>query len=58
MKDSILGRRGLLLSGAAAIAAPALLAPRRSMAQNVDAARRWAEQEFQPSTLSREQQMG
>lgn len=53
----LITRRAALLGTAAALAAPALLAPRHTYAQAMDAARRWVEQEFQPSTLSRDQQM-
>jgi glycerol transport system substrate-binding protein len=52
------GRRTLLLGSAAAVAAPAILSlPNPSFAQSLDVARRWVEQEFQPSTLTRDQQM-
>jgi glycerol transport system substrate-binding protein len=51
------GRRAALLGGAAVLAAPALLRPRHTLAQGLDAARRWVENEFQPSTLTRDQQM-
>jgi glycerol transport system substrate-binding protein len=46
-----------MLGTAAALAAPALLAPRHTHAQAMNAAQRWVEQEFQPSTLTRDQQM-
>ncbi len=57
MQDRTLGRRGALLGGAAILAAPAVLKPRHTLAQGMDAARRWVESEFQPSTLTRDQQM-
>src|SRR6202167_6265318 len=42
---------------AAAVGAPALLTPTVSYAQQVDAAKKWIDNEFQPSTLSKDQQM-
>ena len=42
---------------AAAVGAPALLAPTPSYAQQLDAAKKWVDSEFQPSTLTKEQQM-
>jgi glycerol transport system substrate-binding protein len=57
MSDMITSRRKLLLGSAAVLATPAILMPRHTLAQGMDAARRWVEQEFQPSTLSRDQQM-
>ncbi len=54
-------RRDLLKSGAAVaaagVAAPALLTPTPSYAQQMDAAKKWIDAEFQPSTLSKEEQM-
>ena len=52
-----MGRRKWLLGSAAVLAAPVLLRPSHSVAQGVDAARRWVAEEFQPSTLTQEQQM-
>jgi glycerol transport system substrate-binding protein len=58
MNDMTLGRRRLLLGSAAALATPAVIfTPRQSVAQGVDAARRWVDGEFQPSTLTKDQQM-
>src|ERR1700748_1749878 len=55
-------RRDVLKGAAAtaattAVAAPALLTPTPSYAQQVDAAKKWIDSEFQPSTLSKDQQM-
>src|ERR1700742_4272287 len=55
-------RRDGLKSAAAtaettAVGAPALLTPTVSYAQQVDAAKKWVDSEFQPSTLSKDQQM-
>src|ERR1700740_1617737 len=41
----------------AAVGAPALLTPTVSYAQQTDAAKKWVDNEFQPSTLSKDQQM-
>src|ERR1700744_2742455 len=55
-------RRDVLKGAAAtaatkAVAAPALLTPTPSYAQQVDAAKKWIDNEFQPSTLTKDQQM-
>ena len=55
-------KRRDVLKGAAATAAvvaggAAILTPKPSYAQQVDAAKKWIDSEFQPSTLSKEQQM-
>jgi len=42
---------------ATAVGAPALLTPTVSYAQQVDAAKKWIDSEFQPSTLTKDQQM-
>jgi glycerol transport system substrate-binding protein len=57
-----LKRRDVLKGAAAATAiaavgAPALLTPTPSYAQQVDAAKKWIDSEFQPSTLTKDQQM-
>ena len=57
MTDMTINRRRMLLGSAAVLAAPVILAPRHSVAQGMDAARRWVGQEFQPSTLGQDQQM-
>src|SRR6202522_2482940 len=44
-------------TAAAAVGAPALLTPTPSYAQQLDAAKKWVDSEFQPSTLTKEQQM-
>ena len=44
-------------AAAVAVGAPALLTPTVSYAQQVDAAKKWIDNEFQPSTLSKDQQM-
>src|ERR1700728_3645092 len=44
-------------AAAAAVGPPALLMPTPSYAQQVDAAKKWIDSEFQPSTLSKDQQM-
>ncbi|MGA9329943.1 MAG: twin-arginine translocation signal domain-containing protein, partial [Bradyrhizobium sp.] len=44
-------------AAAVAVGAPALLTPTVSYAQQVDAAKKWIDSEFQPSTLSKDQQM-
>ncbi len=49
--------KGAAATAAAAVAAPALLTPTPSYAQQLDAAKKWVDSEFQPSTLSKEQQM-
>jgi len=41
----------------AAVAAPALLTSTPTFAQQMDAAKKWVDSEFQPSTLSKEKQM-
>ena len=51
-----LPRRGMLLTGGATLVAPFVWGTGSVKAQT-DAARRWMESEFQPSTLSRDQQM-
>jgi glycerol transport system substrate-binding protein len=57
------GNRRKVLKGAAAAAttavvgAPALLTPTVTYGQQVDAAKKWVDSEFQPSTLSKDQQM-
>ena len=48
-------RRDVLLAGAAAAALG--LSTRRSYGQGMDAARKWIDNEFQPSTLSKDEQM-
>ncbi len=52
-------KRRSVLKGAAtvAIAGPAILTATPSRAQQVDAAKKWIDAEFQPSTLSKDQQM-
>ncbi|HQT80411.1 MAG TPA: carbohydrate ABC transporter substrate-binding protein, partial [Rhodopila sp.] len=42
---------------AAAVGGGAILTSTPSYAQQLDAAKKWVDQEFQPSTLSKEQQM-
>src|SRR5579872_2351725 len=49
--------KGAAATAAAAVAAPALLTPTPSYAQQVDAAKKWIDNEFQPSTLTKDQQM-
>src|SRR5579872_1666483 len=49
--------KGAAATAAAAVSAPALLTPTPSYAQQVDAAKKWIDSEFQPSTLSKDQQM-
>ena len=44
-------------TAAAAVGAPALLTPTPSYAQQLDAAKKWVDSEFQPSTLTKDQQM-
>ena len=44
-------------AAAAAVGAPALLTPTPSFAQQLDAAKKWVDSEFQPSTLTKDQQM-
>src|ERR1700684_4173672 len=44
-------------TAAAAVGAPALLTPTPSYAQQLDAAKKWVDSEFQASTLSKDQQM-
>ena len=44
-------------TAAVAVGAPALLTPTPSYAQQVDAAKKWVDTEFQPSTLTKDQQM-
>ncbi|MGA2551955.1 MAG: ABC transporter substrate-binding protein [Burkholderiaceae bacterium] len=57
------GNRRKVLKGAAAAAttavvgAPAILTPTVTYAQQMDAAKKWVDSEFQPSTLSKDQQM-
>ncbi len=51
-----LHRRKLLLAGAATLAAPYVLGTGTALAQEA-VARRWIENEFQPSTLTRDQAM-
>src|SRR6201992_2782591 len=55
-------RRDVLKGAAAtavatAVGAPALLTPTPSFAQQMDAAKKWVDSEFQPSTLTKDQQM-
>ena len=49
--------KGAAATAAAAVVAPALLTPTPTYAQQIDAAKKWVDSEFQPSTLSKEQQM-
>src|SRR5271170_5213515 len=49
--------KGAAATAAVTIGAPALLTPTPSYAQQVDAAKKWVDSEFQPSTLSKDQQM-
>ncbi len=44
-------------TAAVAVGAPALLTPTPSHAQQLDAAKKWVDSEFQPSTLTKDQQM-
>ena len=44
-------------TAAVAVGAPALLTPTPSYAQQLDAAKKWVDSEFQPSTLTKDQQM-
>ena len=44
-------------TAAVAVGAPALLTPTPSYAQQLDAAKKWIDSEFQPSTLTKDQQM-
>src|SRR5271170_8460030 len=44
-------------TAAAAVSSAAIIAPTPSYAQQVDAAKKWIDTEFQPSTQSKEQQM-
>ena len=51
-------RRDVMKGGAAAAASAAiLLHSSPSHAQQMDAAKKWVDNEFQPSTLSKDQQM-
>src|SRR5271163_4877179 len=56
-------KRRDVLKGAAAtaaattVAAPALLTATPSYAQQLDAAKKWVDSEFQPSTVTKEQEM-
>ncbi len=45
-------------TAAAAVGSAAIIAPTPSYAQQLDAAKKWVDSEFQPSTLTKEQQMG
>jgi glycerol transport system substrate-binding protein len=49
--------KGAAATAAVAVAAPALLTPTPSHAQQLDAAKKWVDTEFQPSTLSKDEQM-
>ena len=44
-------------TAAAAVSSAAIIAPTPSYAQQLDAAKKWVDNEFQPSTLTKEQQM-
>ena len=44
-------------TAAVAVGAPALLTPTPSYAQQLDAAKKWVDSEFQPSTMTKDQQM-
>ena len=44
-------------TAAAAVSSAAIIAPTPSYAQQVDAAKKWVDSEFQPSTLSKDEQM-
>ena len=50
-------KRRQFLAGTAAIAAATIIRPRLTFADQMDAAKKWVENEFQPSTLSKDQQM-
>ena len=50
-------RRRDFLMGSAALATAAIIKPRISHAAAMDAAKKWVDNEFQPSTLSKDQQM-
>src|SRR6185436_14624669 len=55
-EDNMMKRRQFL-AGTAAIAAATIIRPRLTFADQMDAAKKWVENEFQPSTLSKDQQM-
>ncbi len=50
-------KRREVIKGAAALGAGMLIRSGTSHAQQVDAAKKWVDQEFQPSTLSKDEQM-
>jgi len=50
-------RRRDFLVGTTAVAAAAIVRPKLSAAAQTDAAKKWIDNEFQPSTLSKEEQM-
>ena len=50
-------KRREVLIGGAAVGAGVLLKSGASHAQQVDAAKKWIDSEFQPSTLSKDEQM-
>ena len=50
-------RRDVLKGGAAAVGVGILLKSGVSHAQQVDAAKKWVDEEFQPSSLSKDEQM-
>ncbi|MGH6940215.1 ABC transporter substrate-binding protein [Hypericibacter sp.] len=50
-------KRRQFLAGTAAIAAATIIRPRLTFADQMDAAKKWVDNEFQPSTLGKDQQM-
>ena len=50
-------RRRDFLAGSAALATAAIIKPKLSYAAATDAAKKWVDNEFQPSTLTKDQQM-
>jgi len=50
-------RRSVLKGAAAVVGGGAILSSTPTYAQQVDAAKKWVDAEFQPSTLSKDQQM-